>query len=205
MLTDKGAIRIESPYDKKMYFRINLNNIVYSSVCFVIGVGGLIASIVYGGVTGVWDGFLIGGCAIIVALSLFLLTVVALSIKRGIGLKKRAQADLYLEYMLVTEYSQGEKISEEKVYYNTVYKRKETQDYFLVYLSKSAVHPLYKADLTKEEINTVRKLLNLAQNDDGEVPVGSGKGAAMLLDDENLREIIISPNSMNTENPTKDE
>lgn len=205
MLTDKGAIRINSPYDKKMYLRINLKNIIYSSVCFAIGFGGLIASVVYGAVTGVWDGFLIGGCAIIAALSLFLITVVMMSIKRGVKLNKRAQTDMFLEYMLVSEYSGGEKILEEKVYYNTFYKCRETKDFFLAYINRAAVHPLSKSELTKEEINTVRKLLNLAQNDDGEVPVGSGKGAVMLSDDENLREIIISPNSMNAESTIKDE
>ena len=194
MLTDKGAIRVESQYDKKMYLRINLKNIISSSICFLIGLGGLIASIVYGAVSGVWDGFLIGGCAIIVALSMFLITVVILSIKRGIKLNKVAQADMYFEYMLVSEYTGGQKTSEEKVYYETLYKRQETKDFFLAYISKVAVHPLSKSDLSKEEINTIRKLLNLAQNDDGEVPVGSGKGAVMLSDDENLREIIISPN-----------
>lgn len=204
MLTDKGAIRIDSPYDKKMYLKINLKNIIYSSVCFFIGFGGLIASIVYGAVSGVWDGFLIGGCAIIAVLSLFLITVVLLSIKRGVKLNKRAQADMFLDYMIVSEYSDGEKVLEEKVYYNTLYKRKETKDFFLAYINRAALHPLSKAALAKEEINTVRKLLSLPQNDDGEVPVGSGKGAAMLLDDENLREIIISPNKMNGENITED-
>ena len=205
MLTDKGAIRVDSPYDKKMYIRINLKNIVSSSVCLILGLGGLIASIVYGAVSGVWDGFLIGGCAIIVVLSIFLLTVVGLSIKRGIALNKRAQADMFLEYMQIAEYSGGEKISEEKVYYTTLYKRVETKEYFLAYISKIAVHPISKSELTKEEINTVRKLFNLPQNDDGEVPVGSGKGAVMLSDDENLREIIISPNKKTIENSGKEE
>lgn len=205
MLTDKGAIRIESPYDKKMYLRINLKNIISSSIFLLIGVGGLIASVVYGAVSGVWDGFLIGGFAIIAGLSIFLLVVVALSVNRGIKLNKLAQADMYLDYMLVAEYSDGEKTSEEKVYYNTLYKRQETKDFFLAYISRTAVHPLSKAELTKEEINTVRKLLNLAQNDDGEVPVGSGKGAVMLSDDENLHEIIISPNKINEESTIKDE
>ena len=194
MLTDKGAIRVESPYDKKMYIRINLKNIISSGICLLIGLGGLIASIVYGAVSGVWDGFLIGGCAIIVILSLFLLTIVAVSIKKGVGLNKRAQADMFLEYMQVAEYSNGEKVSEERVYYDRLLKSVETKDYFLAYINKYMVHPISKTDLTKEERNTVRKLLNLAQNDDGEVPVGSGKGAVMLSDDENLREIIISPN-----------
>lgn len=194
MLTDKGAIRVESPYDKKMYLRINLKNIISSSVCLALGAAGLIASIIFGAVSGEWDGFLIGGCAIIIALSLFLLTVVMLSIKKGIGLNKSAQADMFLEYMQVAEYSGGEKISEEKVYYNALYKRVETKEFFLAYISKISVHPLSKKGLTKEEINTIRKLLDLEQNGDGEVPVGSGKGAVMLSDDENLREIIISPN-----------
>ena len=204
MLTDKGAIRVDSPYDKRMYLRINLKNIISSSVCLAVGVGGLIASIVYGATSGVWDGFLIGGCAIIVALSVFLLTVVLLSIKKGVSLQKRAQADMFLEYMQVAEYTNGEKISEEKVYYSNLLKCVETKDFFLAYISKIAVHPLYKADLTKEEINTIRKLLNLAQSDDGEVPVGSGKGAVMLSDDENLREIIISPNKKITESERED-
>ncbi len=194
MLTDKGAIRIDSPYDKKMYLRINLKNIISSSACLIFGAAGLVASIVYGAVSDVWDGFLIGGCAIITVLSLFLITVVLLSINKGLKLNKRAQADMFLDYMQVAEFTDGEKTSEEKVYYNTLYKRVETKDFFLAYISRVAVHPLRKEGLTKEEINTVRKLLNLTQNDDGEVPVGSGKGAVMLSDDENLREIIISPN-----------
>ncbi|MCH5148840.1 MAG: YcxB family protein [Clostridiales bacterium] len=194
MLTDKGAIRVNSPYDKKMYVRINLKNIISSSVCLLIGVGGLIASIVFGAISGEWDGFIIGGCAIITALSVFLLTVVLVSIKKGVGLNKRAQADMFLEYMHVSEYSGDEKVSEERVYYNSLLKSVETKEYFLAYINKIIAHPIFKADLTKEEINTVRKLLNLEQNDDGEVPVGSGKGAVMLSDDENLREIIISPN-----------
>lgn len=199
MLTDKGAIRVESPYDKRMYLRINLKNIVSSSVCLFFGLVGLIISIVFGALTGEWDGFLIGGCAIIVALSVFLLTVVMLSVKKGISLNKLAQADMFLEYMQVAEYSGGEKISEEKVYYNTLCKSVETKDFFLTYISKVAVHPLSKDKLSKEEINTIRKLLNIAQTDDGEVPVGSGKGAVMLSDDENLREIIISPNKKSSE------
>ena len=201
MLTDKGAIRVESPYDKKMYIRINLKNIISSCVCLLIGAGGLIASIVYGAVSGEWDGFLIGGCAIIVVLSVFLLTIVALSIKKGVGLNKRAKADMFLEYMQVAEYSGNEKISEEKVYYNNLFKCTETKEFFLAYISKIAVHPLSKSALTKEEINTIRRLLGLPQNDDGEVPVGGGKGAVMLSDDENLREIIISPNKMTNESP----
>lgn len=199
MLTDKGAIRVDSPYDKKMFVRINLKNIISSSVGLLIGLGGFVASIILGATTGEWDGFIIGGCAIIVALSLFLLTVILMSIKKGIGLNKRAQADMFLEYMHVSEYSGGEKVSEEKVYYKTLFKSVETKEYFLAYISKFVVHPIYKADLTKEEINTVRKLLNLEQNDDGEVPVGSGKGAVMLSDDENLREIVISPNKKTSE------
>lgn len=199
MLTDKGAIRVNSPYDKKMFIRINLKNILSSSVCLLIGLGGLIAAIVWGSFSGEWDGLIIGGCAIIIALSLFLLTVVLMSIKKGIGLNKRAQADMFLEYMHVSEYSGGEKVSEEKVYYNTLFKRVETKEYFLAYINKFVVHPIYKAGLSKEEINTVRKLLSLEQNDDGEVPVGSGKGAVMLADDENLREIIISPNKKTAE------
>lgn len=205
MLTDKGAIRVESPYDRKMYLRINLKNIISSSVCLVIGFGGLIASIVYGAISGEWDGFLIGGCAIIALLSLFLLTVVGLSVKRGIKLNKLAQADMFLEYMQVAEYTDGIKTSEEKVYYDNLYKREETKDFFLAYISRVAVHPISKTNLTKEEINTIRKLLNLAQNDDGEVPVGSGKGAVMLSDDENLREIIISPNKKSDKNATEEE
>ena len=204
MLTDKGAIRVESPYDKKMYIRINLKNIISSSICLFIGVAGLVASIIFGALSGEWDGLLIGGCSIILALSLFLLTVVILSIKNGLKLNKRAQADMYLEYMQISEYSGGVKISEEKVYYDMLYKRQETKDFFLAYISKIAVHPLSKANLTNEEINTVRKLLNLAQNDDGEVPVGSGKGAVMLSDDENLREIIISPNNKSEQETTED-
>ena len=199
MLTDKGAIRVESPYDKKMYIRINLKNIISSSVCLLIGLGGLIVSIVFGAISGEWDGLLIGGCAIIVVFSLFLLTVVTLSIKKGLSLNKRAQADMFLEYMHVSEYTGNEKVSEEKVYYNTLFKRVETKEYFLAYISKIAVHPILKTHLTKEEINTIRKLLNLPQNGDGEVPVGSGKGAVMLSDDENLREIIISPNKNSVE------
>ena len=206
MLTDKGAIRVESPYDKKMYIRINLKNLISSSICLFIGFAGLIASIIYGAVSGEWDGFLIGGCSIIMALSLFLIVVVTLSIKNGLKLNKRAQADMFLEYMQVSEYSGDEKISEEKVYYNTLYKRQETKDFFLAYISKVAVHPLLKTNLSKEEINTIRKLLNLAQNGDGEVPVGSGKGAVMLSDNENLREIIISPNNKSDKEATeKDE
>ena len=204
MLTDKGAIRVESPYDKKMYLRINLKNIVSSSICTFLGLAGLVASLIYGAVSGVWDGFLIGGCAIIIALSLFLITVVILSIKRGIKLNKRAQADMFLEYMQVAEYADGEKISEEKVYYDQLFKCQETKDFFLAYISKVAVHPLYKAGLTKEEINTIRKLLNLPQKDEGEVPVGSGKGAVMLSDDENLREIIISPNKKSVTDDTEE-
>ena len=204
MLTDKGAIRAISPYDKKMYIRINLKNIISSCISLLIGAGGLIASIVYGAVSGVWDGFLIGGCAIIVLLSLFLLTVVLISIKKGVTLNKRAQADMFLEYMQVAEYSNGEKVSEERVYYDKLIKSVETKDYFLAYINKYLVHPIYKTDLTKEEINTIRKLLNLVQNGDGEVPVGSGKGAVMLSDDENLREIIISPNKAGNENAKED-
>lgn len=194
MLTDKGAIRVESPYDKKMYIRINLKNIISSSVCLVLGLAGLIASIVFGALSGEWDGFIIGGCAIIIALSVFLLTVVLVSVKKGIALNKCARADMFLEYMQVAEYAGDEKTSEEKVYYSSLYKRVETKDFFLAYISRIAVHPLSKNNLSKEEINTIRGLLNLEQNDDGEVPVGSGKGAVMLADDENLREIIISPN-----------
>ena len=204
MLTDKGAIRAISPYDKKMYIRINLKNIISSCISLLIGAGGLIASIVYGAVSGVWDGFLIGGCTIIVLLSLFLLTVVLISIKKGVTLNKRAQADMFLEYMQVAEYSNGEKVSEERVYYDKLIKSVETKDYFLAYINKYLVHPIYKTDLTKEEINTIRKLLNLVQNGDGEVPVGSGKGAVMLSDDENLREIIISPNKAGNENAKED-
>ena len=202
MLTDKGAIRVNSPYDKKMYIRINLRNIISSLVCLLLGCGGLIASIVYGATTGVWDGFFIGGCSIIVVFSVLLLTIVTVSIKKGVGLNKHAQADMFLEYMHVAEYSGDEKVSEERVYYKSLVKSIETKEYFLAYISNIVVHPIYKEGLTKEEINTVRKLLNLEQNGDGEVPVGSGKGAVMLSDDENLREIIISPNKVN--NDTKE-
>lgn len=204
MLTDNGAIRVESPYDKKMYLRINLKNIISSSVCFAIGTGGLVASIVYGAVSGVWDGFLIGGCAIIVALSVFLLTIVALSIKKGIALNKRAKADMFSEFMLVSEYSGDEKVSMEKVYYEKLFKCVETKDYFLAYINKMMVHPIYKSTLSKEEINTIRRLLSLEQTDDGEVPVASGKGVAVLSDEDNLKEIIISPNKKPAENAGED-
>lgn len=204
MLTENGAIRVKSPYDKKMYLRLNLKNIISSSVFFTFGFAGLIASIVFGAVSGEWDGFLIGGCSIIVALSLFLLTVVLVSVNKGIKLNKYAQSDMYLEFMHVTEFENGEKVSQSKVDYSAIYKRVETKDYFLAYMSRVAVHPICKTELTKEEINTIRRLLNIAQNDDGEVPVASGKGVNLFYDDETFREIIISPDKNKREDNKED-
>lgn len=194
MLTEKGAIRTVTPFDKKMYLKLNKNNIISSSCFAAAGVLGLAGSLVYGGVSGVWDGFLIGGCAVIVALSFFLLLLVFVSVKNGVKLNKSAEADMFLSYMQVAVYENGAKTSEEKVYYDMLYKRDETADYFFAYISRTNVHPLSKNGLSPEEINTVRKLLGLPQKDEGEVPVGDGKGAVMLSDDENLREIVISPN-----------
>ncbi len=65
---------------------------------------------------------------------------------------------------MVIETNNGEKIAEIKVYYNEVIKTKETKNYFFIYKTQTLAHPIKKSDITNEQLEQIKNLINAEKN-----------------------------------------
>lgn len=165
MLNDNGAIIAKAEYDKKLYRQINKQVFFAGITCAVCGAILLILQIFSLEVM-----LLVCGIIILIG-GIFFVLMYAIGGKGGFATAKSAEIELYRDYMLIKEFQADGTVSGiEKVYYNTLVKRRESKDYFLAYISRSAVYPIGKDGLSSAELNGVRLVLGIPQKK-GEPPV----------------------------------
>lgn len=161
MITSEGAVLTRAEYGRKLYRQANRNvfwcavvflicGAVFPALCiFKFDVVMLIAGVV----------LLIGGA--------FFLVLYFLGDGRKFATAEDNTAELYRDYMVVTEGDPSAPSSVQKVYYSTLVKCRESRDYFLAYVTNTTFFPVGKDGLTAAECNLVRRLLGLPVKADG--------------------------------------
>lgn len=165
MITEDGAVRTSAKFDKKLYGQINGKNLANLFIMLFVSAA-LLAAMLVLIITGYADTYriILTACAgILLVCSAFLITVSLLGRKKLLARKKYNVCELYAEYMTVKEFEGDSFLSEEKVYYDNLYRRRESKDFFLLYINRNAVHPVGKEGLSEGEKETVRRLLGLPQ------------------------------------------
>lgn len=156
MINKAGAIVAKAEYDKKLYRQI-IKPVLFSGIACVICGAILLALQIFS------FEVMILVCGIIILIcGLFFIGIYFVGGFAKFVTAKSAEIELYRDYMLIKEFQPDGTVSGiEKVYYGNLVKRRECTDYFLAYISKSAVYPIGKDGLSSAELNGVRIVLGL--------------------------------------------
>ena len=164
MITENGGIKSSAKYDENLFSQINRTNFICCIIVLCVGAVGLIFSVVLHFIAPDSDDiFMIVCFSVLTAAGLFLLIMTRVNIKKGARAGKSNVTEVYSDHFIAIEYVNGQQIGEVKVYFKTLYKCKESKDYFFAYVSRNAVHPIGKEGLTPAERATIRKVMGLPQ------------------------------------------
>lgn len=162
MVTKNGGIKSSAKFDEKLYSQINRVNFICCAIILVVGAAGLILMVVMHFIVPESDDiFLIVCFGILTAAGLFLTIATRINIKKAIRADKNNETEVYSDHFLVTEFERGIKVADAKVYFKSLYKCKESKDFFLAYVTRTAVHPIGKEGMTPAERAAVRQIMGL--------------------------------------------
>lgn len=166
MVTEYGAIKTETAYDKKLFKQLNASGFIFTAILIVLSAVGIALGFWFyfrDSTVDVLNIILLVCFFFIFIFSVFLLAIRIVAYKNNIKGNKRNVAELYAEYAFVCEYDGDKQISQNKIYYKNLYRRAETKFFFLIYIAPNAVLPVSKEGLSPAELNGVRRLLSLPQ------------------------------------------
>ena len=107
------------------------------------------------------DIFILVCFCVLLVLGVCLLILILWAVKKNGASQKICKCEIYRDCLIASVYDNDTKISEAVTDYSKLYKTAEVKGYFLAYVNKNSFCPVFKADLTTEEMNAVRKLLGL--------------------------------------------
>lgn len=162
MINNDGAIASVCKIDGKLYKQSYKNNFIIIAVILGLSIVVVGLEILRSCInSSAYDIFILISFCILFALGVFLLAINIIAVKKSDSSQKTCECEIYREYMLVTFYEKEVKASAAKLYYEKLFKCRETKDYFLAYASRTAFIPVSKESLSLQEQNTVRKLFRL--------------------------------------------
>lgn len=164
MVTENGGIKSSAKFDKKLYTQINRTNFICCIVILVTGVVGLIFMVTMHCIAPNAEDILLIVCSSVLTVAgLFILIMTFVNIKKGANAGKSNITEVYSDHFIAIEYERGVKVGDTKVYFNTLYRCKESKDYFFAYVTRNAVHPIGKEGLTPAERIAIRNIMRLPQ------------------------------------------
>jgi len=163
MITQDGAIQVQTKLDGKLFRQYSKKYFIIWSIVLALSALFIVAQVLCAIFDKELFSITLTVCAVVLGVcSLFLIIIMARAVKKADKKNNRSVCDLYADYMQVCGYENDVKVSEVKIYYNTLFKREEIKDYFLAFASKSVFYPISKQGLTPAELTAVRRLLNNA-------------------------------------------
>ena len=167
MITQNGTISVSTQVDEAVQKEFNKPSFTLGVVYTVLGAVALC--------TGFIDllayifsdsGVFMTSYAMLGLGTLFLVLGIIVLISCNANLKPFRQAsrveelEFYNGFIMARGYENGELISTLKVYYGKIVRRRETANYIFLYTSRATAILFAKRNLSENELNTVRGLLN---------------------------------------------
>lgn len=163
MVTEDGAIKVQTKFDGKLYRQCSKKYLILWSIMLALSILLIAAEILCAVFFRELFDIIITICAgVFCACCLIIIITMARSIKKADGKNCYNICEFYADYMQVSGFENDAKISEVKVNYAMLLKYAEVKDYLLAYAAKNVFYPISKQELTADELNTVKALLSCA-------------------------------------------
>lgn len=174
MITEKGTIKTSTPITEqvnkelnKRVFKLSIFYIVGGAIVLALGIFVYVlskAQDAYGSVL-MLCGIICIACGIVV------LSAVRSAKNLNLQHRKVDEAEFFRDHFMAYEYTDGELTTTSKIYYNRIFRIKETANYLFLYNTKATAVAVDKNSLPINELNTIRMLLGRPVAGAAQVPV----------------------------------
>ena len=164
MITDTGSIKVGTPLDEKVQKEFLHKPFIISLTLLIIGSAGIAAYIVLTVLSEFVNitepsFLLLAAFAFVFALGLLFIITRTVVLKKSRGANKSEEYEFYADHVMISDYENGERIAQVKIYYNRIVKRRETGNYLFFFVNNGTACPVDKASLPQGELDLVRTLL----------------------------------------------
>ncbi len=161
MISERGSLVCDCKMTVKLYFQIFNRLMIFAGTLFVVSVCGFVLELFFN-----FSNTLVVRLALLIccgALCFLSVLIFGLNVFAAVklSLQRVIKNEFYAEYMLVSVFENGQKVSQVKMQYNAFSRVKEGKTHFIAYEDKYSAFPIDKDGLTAGELNAVRKLFLL--------------------------------------------
>ena len=71
--------------------------------------------------------------------------------------------EFYEDFVNIKTMNNGETVGTTKIYYKDIVKRRESKNYFFLFINNVNAFPIAKCELTEDELKKIRILLNIQE------------------------------------------
>lgn len=167
MITENGSIKVSTQMDDKVQKEFSKNNFLMGLILTIISSIGLAVFLVLD-IVSIFLEFEDDGLfafvivfAVFLGLGISLLILVNKAANSAKTSNKIYTYEFFKDYFTATETLNGENVATAKFYNSQVIKSRETKNYLFFYTNAATACPVFKGELTEEELNTLRSIFRL--------------------------------------------
>ena len=163
ILEFKFMIVVKTKLDEKMQKELVHPALIIELITMIIGIIGLLAYVIIK--TSVENAnveyLLIFSIPFVFGLVFYL--TVKKQLKKIKNNTKLNIYEFYEDFMNIKTMDNGEDVGTAKIYYKDLVKKKESKNYFFLFINNLNAFPIAKYELTEDDIKEIRKLLNIQE------------------------------------------
>ena len=163
VLRFKFMIIIKTKLDEKMQKELARPALVTYFFLMIIGIIGLLAYIIIGTAVANANVEYLLAFSIPFIIGLVFYLIVKRQLKQTKNSTKLNVYEFYEDFVNIKTMNNGETVGTTKIYYKDIVKRRESKNYFFLFINNVNAFPIAKCEFTEDELKKIRILLNIQE------------------------------------------